>query len=250
MSEGFKPYIDPKTELSEMTLRAVILGMIMAIILGAANVYLGLKAGMTVAAAFPAAVVAMAVLRAFKGNILEENIARTTGSVGEALAAGAIFTVPAFVMVGAWDNLDLFTGPWFLATALLIVGGLLGVLILILLRRTFMEDTSLPFPESAACTEIVKAGQGGQTGAASVFAAMGIAGLMEFLKNHNGIPIIGGHYKGAFKLSADSSGAFPFFTPEPSPAFLGVGYIIGPKYGALTASGGIFGWLLLMPILL
>ena len=153
-------------------------------------------------------------------------------------------------MVGAWENLDVFSGPWWLATALLIVGGILGVLLMILLRRTFMEDASLPFPESAACTEIVKAGQGGQTGAGSVFAAMGIAGLVEFLKNHNGVPIIGGHLKSAVKLSAESKGAFPFFTPEPSPAFLAVGYIIGPKYGAMTAAGGVFGWMLMLPVVL
>ncbi|MCU0663870.1 MAG: oligopeptide transporter, OPT family [Myxococcota bacterium] len=250
MVNEYKPYVDPKTELKELTLPPLVLGAVMAVILGAANTYLGLKAGMTVAATFPAAVLSMAVLKLFKNNILEENIARTTGAVGEALAAGAIFTIPAFIMVGAWDNLDLFTAPWFMATALLMVGGILGVLLMILLRRTFMEDTSLPFPESQACTEIVKAGQGGQSGAGAVFAAMGIAGLVEFLKNPNGMSVIGEHFKGAFKLYPGSKGAFPFFTPEPSPAFLAVGYIIGPKYGAITAAGGVFGWLLLMPVLL
>jgi putative OPT family oligopeptide transporter len=137
-----------------------------------------------------------------------------------------------------------------MATALLAVGGVLGVLLMILLRRTFMEDTSLPFPESVACTEIVKAGQGGATGAGSVFAAMGIAGLVEFFKNGNGVPILGGSYRGAFKLNETSNGAFPVFTPDPSPAFLAVGYIIGPKYGAITLAGGMFGWMFLMPVLL
>ena len=250
MAQDFKPYVDPKTNMKELTLPPLILGAIMAVVLGAANTYLGLKAGMTVAAAFPAAVISMAVLRAFRGNILEENIARTTGAVGEALAAGAIFTIPAFIIVGAWDDMALFSANWFMATSLLMVGGVLGVLLMILLRRTFMEDTSLPFPEAVACTEIVKAGQGGQTGAGSVFAAMGIAGLVEFFKNPNGIPFIGGSARGAFKLGSNSNGAFPYFTPEPSPAFLAVGYIIGPKYGAITAAGGIFGWLFLMPILL
>jgi putative OPT family oligopeptide transporter len=113
-----------------------------------------------------------------------------------------------------------------------------------------MEDTSLPFPESVACTEIVKAGQGGATGAGSVFAAMGIAGLVEFFKNGNGVPILGGSYRGAFKLNETSNGAFPVFTPDPSPAFLAVGYIIGPKYGAITLAGGMFGWMFLMPVLL
>jgi len=250
MANEYKPYVDPKETLKELTLPPLILGAIMAVVLGAANVYLGLKAGMTVAATFPAAVLSMAILKLFKGNILEENIARTTGAVGEALAAGAIFTVPAFILVGAWGDIELFSREWLLATALLLVGGILGVLLMILLRRTFMEDASLPFPESLACTEIVKAGQGGQSGAGAVFAAMGVAGLVEFFKNGAGVPVIGGHYKGAFKLGESSNGAFPFFTPEPSPAFLAVGYIIGPKYGAIAAAGGIFGWLFLTPVIL
>ena len=243
----YKPYIDPKTDLKEFTAPAVVLGCLMAIVLGSANVYLGLKAGMTVAATFPAAVVAMAVLRIFRGNILEENLSRTIGSVGEALAAGAIFTVPAFIIVGAWDNVDVGSANWFMATALLAVGGILGVLFVSLLRRTFVEDASLPFPESAACTEIVKAGQGGQSGAGTVFGSMALAGALEFFKNGAGIPLIGGYQKAAFSVG---NGTFPVLTPNPSPAFLAVGYIIGPKYGAITASGGVFGWLFLMPILL
>jgi putative OPT family oligopeptide transporter len=244
---GYKPYVDPKSTLKELTIPPLILGALMAVVLGAANVYLGLKAGMTVAATFPAAVISMAVLRIFRGNILEENIARTTGAVGEALAAGAIFTVPAFVIVGAWDNIDVFSSNWWLATALLAVGGVLGVFFVILLRRTFVEDASLPFPESAACTEIVKAGQGGQSGAGTVFGSMGLAGLLEFFKNPAGVPLIGGPVKGAFSVG---KGTIPLLTPNPSPAFLAVGYIIGPKYGAITASGGIFGWMFLMPIVL
>ncbi len=244
---GYKPYVDPKSDIKEFTVPAVVLGCLMAVVLGSANVYLGLKAGMTVAATFPAAVVAMAVLRMFKGNILEENLARTTGSVGEALAAGAIFTVPAFIIVGAWDNVDVGSANWFLATALLAVGGILGVLFVSLLRRTFVEDASLPFPESQACTEIVKAGQGGQSGAGTVFGSMGLAGLLEFFKNGAGIPLIGGYQKAAFTVG---KGTFPVLSPNPSPAFLAVGYIIGPKYGAIAVSGGIFGWLFLMPILL
>ena len=146
MAEEYKPYVDPKTDLKELTLPPLILGSLMAIVLGAANTYLGLKAGMTVAATFPAAVISMAVLRLFKSNILEENIARTTGAVGEALAAGAIFTIPAFVIVGAWENLDLFTGPWFLATALLMVGGILGVL-----DGEHGGDVSTGIPVSGRC---------------------------------------------------------------------------------------------------
>ena len=183
MEQGeFKPYVDPEKEMKELTVAPLVLGGIMALVLGAANVYLGLKAGMTVAATFPAAVISMAVLKIFKSNILEENIARTTGAVGEALAAGAIFTIPAFILVGAWDDISILSPNWLLATALLTVGGVLGVLFVILLRRTFVEDASLPFPESVACTEIVKAGQGGASGAKHVFT-------VQFLETHSFIGV-------------------------------------------------------------
>ena len=187
MAKEFKPFVSPDdTSMRELTFRAVFLGIIMAVVLGAANTYLGLKAGMTVAATFPAAVIAMAVLRFFKGSILEENIARTTGAVGEALAAGAIFTIPAFLIkpeggTALWPQFTMVN--YIQGTLLLLIGGILGVLFVILLRRAFMEDTSLPFPESVACTEIVKAGQGGSSGAGLVFGSMGLAALIEIFKN-------------------------------------------------------------------
>ncbi|MGD8441274.1 MAG: OPT/YSL family transporter, partial [Holophagae bacterium] len=126
----FKPYVPASTSMPELTFKAVFLGVIMAVVLGAANAYLGMRVGLTVAATFPAAVVAMAALRVFRGNILEENIARTTASVGESLVAGAIFTIPAFLISGAWDEFDLRD-----ATAIMIIGGVLGVLFVIILRR-------------------------------------------------------------------------------------------------------------------
>ena len=255
MDKKFKPYVDPgNTSMPELTFRAVLLGVLMAMVLGGANTYLGLKAGMTVAATFPAAVIAMAVLRLFRGSILEENIARTTGAVGEALAAGAIFTIPAFLIGGKqalWPEVGVM--QYVQGTALLLVGGILGVLFVILLRRAFMEDTSLPFPESVACTEIVKAGQGGSSGAGLVFGSMGLAALVEFFKNGNGIPIIGEKVKGLFAIGGQKGavgGSFPFETPSASPAFLGVGYIIGPKLASITFAGGVFGWLFLMPLVL
>ena len=158
------PYVPVSTNMAELTFKALFLGVIMAIVLGAANAYVGMKAGLTVAATFPAAVVAMAVLRIFKGTILEENIARTTASVGEALVAGAIFTIPAFVIAGAWEELLYWE-----STAIMLIGGVLGVLFIIVLRRTLVVEADLPFPESVAASEIVKAGQGGQTGASFLF---------------------------------------------------------------------------------
>ena len=128
------PYVPATTSMPELTLKAVLLGVLMAVVLGAANAYVGMKAGLTVAATFPAAVVAMAVLRIFKGSILEENIARTTASVGEALVAGAIFTIPAFVIAGAWEELRYWE-----STAIMLIGGVLGVLFIIILRRTLVS---------------------------------------------------------------------------------------------------------------
>lgn len=172
------PYVPEETTLRELTLRAIILGIIMAGFLGAANAYIGLKAGMTIAATFPAAVVAMAVMRIFKGSILEENIARTTASVGEALVAGAIFTLPAFLIAGIWSDFNYWE-----ATLILLIGGILGVLFIIFLRRALIEETDLQFPESLACSEIVKAGQKGETGAGYVFKAMGFSAFIELIKS-------------------------------------------------------------------
>ena len=260
-SSNFTPYVPANKTMKELTFKSVFLGVILAMILGSANAYLGLKAGMTVAATFPAAVIAMAVLRVFKGTILEENIARTTASVGEALAAGAIFTIPAFIISGVWDEFNYWE-----STLLMLVGGVLGVLLITILRRTLVEDKNLPFPESQACTEIVKAGQGGKTGAKYVFAALGLGALIEIFKNPNGITIIKDSVRGFWQFgvskinllnsdakvmtSIDQKGGMVVESPAASPAFLGVGYIIGFRLAAITFSGGIFGWVFLMPIVL
>ncbi len=194
--QKFKPYVPADSQLSELTFKAIILGVGMAIVLGAANAYLGMKAGLTVAATFPAAVVAMAALRVMKGNILEENIARTTASVGEALVAGAIFTIPAFVISGVWDHLHYIE-----STLIMLIGGTLGVLFVTILRRSMVEEADLPFPESVAAAEIVKAGQGGQTGAGAVFASMGLAAIWELFKNSNGIQLIKDYAHDFFQFS-------------------------------------------------
>ncbi len=259
--QKFKPFVPPEKEMKELSFKSITLGVLLAMILGSANVYLGLKAGMTVAATFPAAVIAMAVLRIFKGNILEENIARTTASVGEALAAGAIFTIPAFVISGVWDEFNYWE-----STVLMLVGGILGVLLITILRKTLVQDASLPFPESQACTEIVKAGQGGKSGAKFVIATLGLGALIEIFKNPNGITLIKDSVKGFWEFGASKinllnskseiitsikqKGGMLVSSPAASPAFLGVGYIIGFRLSAITFSGGVFGWLFLMPIVL
>src|ERR1700683_1808775 len=145
--------------MPEFTLRAVLLGLVLTVVLGAANAYLGLRAGMTIAATYPAAVISMAVVRLWKGSILEENIARTAGSIGESVAAGAIFTLPAFLIAGSWTSFDPAHAYW-KSTALMTVGSVLGVLFVSLVRRVLVEDPTLPFPESVAASQIHKAGRG------------------------------------------------------------------------------------------
>ncbi|MBP1778384.1 MAG: putative rane protein, partial [candidate division NC10 bacterium] len=156
----YRPYVPAETSMAEFTVLAMIYGLVMSVILGAANAYLGLKAGMTIAATYPAAVISMALLRITRGTILEENIARTIGSIGESVAAGAIFTIPAFVISGVWTNLE---GHYWQATAIMMVGGVIGVLFVTLLRRVMVEDVELPYPESVAAGEIHKAGRSGGT---------------------------------------------------------------------------------------
>src|SRR5438876_11174301 len=148
-----RPFVPENVTMKEFTLRAVLLGLVMTVILGAANAYLGLHAGMTIAATYPAAVIGMAVLRAFQGSVLEENIARTAGSIGESVAAGAIFTLPAFVISGSWSSFKPGDAYW-KSTALMLVGSVLGVLFVSLVRRVMVEDPTLPFPESVAAGAI------------------------------------------------------------------------------------------------
>ena len=175
----FKPYVPANMQMPEFTVRAVVLGLFLTGILGAANAYLGLKAGMTIAATYPAAVIGMSILRIFKGSLLEENIARTIGSIGESVAAGAIFTIPAFVLAGLWPGL---TGQkYWQCVALMIIGGTLGILFVTLLRRVMVEDPELPFPESVAASEIHKAGQQGSKAAKILFANMGFGALINAL---------------------------------------------------------------------
>ena len=177
-----QPFVPPSMQMREFSLRALILGMIMTAILGSANAYLGLRAGMTIAATYPAAVIGMAVLRLLKGSVLEENIARTIGSIGESVAAGAVFTIPAFVLAGLWPGL---AGKYWQSVALMVIGGTLGILFVTLLRRVMVEDPELPFPESVAASEIHKAGQQGAKAAKILFANMGFGALMYFLSQIN-----------------------------------------------------------------
>ncbi len=251
----FVPYVPDESTMPELTFKALFLGVVMAIVLGAANAYLGMKVGLTVAATFPAAVVAMAALRIFSGNILEENLARTTASVGESLVAGAIFTIPAFVISGAWPEFNLQD-----AMMIMGIGGVLGVLFVILLRRPLVVEAELPFPESVAAAEIVKAGQKGQTGAGLVFGAMGIAAVWEFIKNDAGVQLIqdkASHFVQFGRSTIDLlgrrieyTGGMLLSTPEASPMVMGVGFIVGLRISAVLFCGAVIGWLVLVPLAL
>src|SRR6266853_997270 len=175
-----QPYVPESMEMKEFTWRAVLLGLGMTVVLGAANAYLGLRAGITIAATYPAAVIGMAVLRLWKGSVLEENIARTAGSIGESGAAGAIFTLPAFLIAGSWTSFEPGQAYW-KSTALLVVGSILGVLFVSLVRRVLVEDPNLPFPESVAAAEIHKAGQRGAEAARYLFWNIGLGSLIQLL---------------------------------------------------------------------
>ncbi|HSW48987.1 MAG TPA: oligopeptide transporter, OPT family [Bryobacteraceae bacterium] len=259
--EKYRPYVPEDLRMSEFTVRAILLGLIMTVILGAANAYLGLRAGMTIAATYPAAVISMAVLRLMRGSILEENIARTVGSIGESVAAGAIFTIPAFVIAKAWPSFD-FEHAYWKSSVLMLVGGVLGILFVTLLRRVMVEDRELPFPESLAASEIHKAGQRGSQAAKILFSNMGVGALIYmlgvlqlFAASKEFFLRIGELGRSAVRLGSTAEansvgvgGVTMASAPAISPAYLGVGYIIGPKLAALNFSGGVVAWGLLVPL--
>jgi putative OPT family oligopeptide transporter len=251
------PFVSSETNMAEFTVRALIIGLVLAIVLGAANAYLGLKAGMTIAATYPAAVIGMALLKAMKGTILEENFTRTVGSIGESIAAGAIFTIPAFYISGVWAKFDTLEN-YLVASAIMFSGGVLGIMFVALLRRVMVEDAELPFPESVAASEIHKAGRSGGTGAKFLFTAMGIGAVIQTLGQLNFFATSWEKFisfaKSTINLKAAGSvtaqGGMVLSSPGVSPAYIGVGYIIGPKLASLNFSGGLLAWGLFVPMIL
>jgi putative OPT family oligopeptide transporter len=270
MSE-FKPYVPHDSPEPEFTLKAVLAGILMAAVFGAANAYLGMKAGQTVAATIPAAVIAIALFRLpfFRGGVLEQNLTRTAASVGEALVAGAIFTIPAFMMVNVGGQrlwTDLRSHFW-VGTLILLAGGLLGIFFIIILRRPLCVESDLPFPESTASAEVVKAGQQGATDAPKyVFGAMALGALLQVLKDDKGLQYFKDsvsffvHFPksliGYFGFQKEPigdvtyTGGIAYATPSASPALIGIGYIIGPRLAAINFSGGVIAWLVLIPLIL
>lgn len=235
----FKPHIASTAKVKEFSIRSVILGLFLGLIFGVGNAYLGLKVGTTVSASIPAAVLSMAILRTFfkRVTILENNLVQTIASVGEGLAAGVIFTVPALYLLG--DTISPFR--IFILSSL---GGILGVLFMIPMRRYIIvkEHGKLPFPEGTACAEILKSGEKKGTGASLAMMGIGVGALYKFLTNGLNLFretfswIIPSYEKTEFSLDA-------------TPALLGVGYIIGPRIASIIFAGGALGWWVLIPLI-
>jgi len=243
--EDFVSYIPADTIVPELTNKAVFMGVILCIIMAAANAYLGLYVGMTVSASIPAAVMALAAFRILSksglskdATILEVTLAKTMAAAGESLAAGIIFTIPALLIIGTWDTIEILP-----TMMIAFVGGLLGVTFTIPLRRILINEIDLPFPEGVACTEVLIAGEEGGSGANLVFSAMGLSMLWQMTRSERGLHLWTPAYQ---KVVGDGKLRF-FGGGELSAALIGVGYIIGLRIATLMVIGGIIGWVIILP---
>ncbi len=239
----FKPYVPAEKITPEITVTSILMGVILAVVFGAANAYLGLRVGMTVSASIPAAVIAMGVIRIVmrRNSVLESNIVQTAGSAGESLAAGAIFTLPALFL---WAKEGLMGKPSILAlTSIALVGGLLGVFFMIPLRNALivMEHGVLPYPEGTACAEVLLAGEKGGANASKVFVGMGFAALFKFIID--GLKLVAGEISLKFKNFSGEIGTQIY------PAVMSVGFICGPRISSYMFAGGVFAWMVIIPII-
>jgi len=239
----FKPYIPAEKVTPEITITSIVMGIILAVIFGAANAYLGLRVGMTVSASIPAAVISMGVIRILmrKNSILESNIVQTIGSAGESLAAGAIFTLPALFL---WAAEGKMAKPDLLSMTLIaLIGGLLGVFFMVPLRNALIvkEHGILPYPEGTACAEVLLAGEEGGANASTVFAGMGFAALFKFIID--GLKLVAGEVSFRVKGFAGEIGTQIY------PAVMSVGYICGARISSYMFAGGVLSWLVLIPII-
>ncbi len=242
-NNNFKPYVPAGKVMTEITVTSIIMGILLAVIFGAANAYLGLRVGMTVSASIPSAVIAMGVIRVVmkKNSILESNIVQTTGSAGESLAAGAIFTLPALFL---WAAEGVMDKPSIIEITLIaLLGGLLGVFFMVPLRNALIvrEHGVLPYPEGTACAEVLLAGEKGGSNASTVFAGMGFAALFKFVID--GLRAVPGEIALKFKGYAGEIGTQIY------PAVMSVGYICGPRISSYMFAGGMISWLVLIPMI-
>lgn len=239
--EDFKPYVPADKITPEFTVSSIVMGILLAVVFGAANAYLGLRVGMTVSASIPAAVISMAVIRVIlkKDSILESNMVQTIGSAGESLAAGTIFTLPALFL---WAKEGTMGNPSLVEIAVIaLCGGLLGVFFMVPLRNALIvkEHGVLPYPEGTACAEVLLAGEEGGSSAKSVFAGMGLAAIFKFLVD--GLGVVSGVIVAPIKALKTELSA------EVYPALIGVGYICGARIASYMLAGGLIGWLVLIP---
>jgi putative OPT family oligopeptide transporter len=241
----FQPYVPASQSTAEFTLKAIVLGVLFGLLFGASTVYLGLRAGLTVSASIPIAVLAISVLKRFGGStILENNIVQTIGSAGESLAAGVVFTIPALIFL-------LPLGPeyfnYFQITVLAIAGGILGVLMMVPLRRALIvkEHGVLPYPEGTACADVLIAGERGGALAKTVFLGLGIGALWK------GLSWIVQIFRTTVGYTFGRTSFFPNATLniDLSPEYMGVGYVIGPRIAGVMFAGGVLSWLVLLPLL-
>jgi len=246
-TKTFKPFIAPEAKVAEFTVKSIILGAIFGIIFGASTVYLALKAGLTVSASIPIAVIAITLgRRFFKTTILENNIIQTTGSAGESIAAGVVFTLPGFLFLSEAKSADYFN--YFTILILAIFGGILGTLMMIPLRKSLIvkEHGVLPYPEGTACTSVLKAGERGGEFAKTAFQGLGFAFAYAFLQKifHviAEVPRFATTQAQKFFPSARVSG-------EITPEYMGVGYIIGPRIAGVLVAGGVLSWFVFIPLL-
>lgn len=242
-NKEFKPYIPADKITPEFTITSIVMGIILAVVFGAANAYLGLRVGMTVSASIPAAVISMGVIRVImkKNSILESNMVQTIGSAGESLAAGAIFTMPALFL---WAEEGLCDMPSLLEITLIaLCGGILGVLFMVPLRNALIvkEHATLLYPEGTACADVLLAGEEGGSNASTVFSGMGFAALFKFLVD--GVKMIPADVAAAFKSFKGEIGM------EVYPALLGVGYIVGPQVASYMFVGSLVGWMVIIPLI-
>ena len=239
----FKPYIPADRVMPELTVTSIVMGMLLAVIFGAANAYLGLRVGMTVSASIPAAVISMGVIRVImkRNSILESNMVQTIGSAGESLAAGAIFTMPALFL---WAEEGLCDMPSLVEITLIaLCGGVLGVLFMVPLRNALIvkEHETLLYPEGTACADVLLAGEEGGANASTVFSGMGLAAAFKFVVD--GLKVLPSDVVFAFKSFKGEIGM------EVYPALLGVGYIVGPQIASYMFVGSIIGWMVIIPLI-
>ncbi|MBO4950038.1 MAG: oligopeptide transporter, OPT family [Clostridia bacterium] len=247
--KNFKPYIPAEKVTPETTVTSIIMGIILAVVFGAANAYLGLRVGMTVSASIPAAVIAMGVIRVLmkKNSILESNMVQTIGSAGESVAAGAIFTLPA-LFLWATESPDQFSKPGIIEITLIaLIGGLLGVFFMIPLRNALIvkEHGTLPYPEGTACAEVLLAGEEGGANASTVFAGMGFAAIFKFIVD--GIKAVPSEINLAF--SKFFKGYNGEIGTQVYPALVSVGFICGPRISSYMFAGGVLSWMVLIPLI-